>query len=156
VRTIERAGGEVFDGMESKGIDCDEHGCVIAVWTEAASRQKAHRASEYVLATGGIMGGGLIMDYAGRPREEVFSLPINIPGKRSDWLNQEFLSPSGHPIFRAGISINANFQPIENSVKVLHENLYAVGSLLGNGEYIRERSFDGVNLTTGYIVGSCL
>ena len=153
VKNIVQASGEVFDGMEAKGADFDARGLLTAVRSEAASRDRVHQARKFVLATGGILGGGITINYEGQIREVVCDLPSRICLKRSDWFDQEFLSPSGHPIFHTGISVNGNFQPIDNTGQIRHENLYAIGTLLAYGDYIRERSFDGVSLVTGYLVG---
>jgi anaerobic glycerol-3-phosphate dehydrogenase len=38
----------------------------------------------------------------------------------------------------------------------LFENLFAAGTTLAGGDYVRERSLDGVALVTGYSVGEAV
>ena len=64
------------------------------------ARNKSHRARNFVLATGGILGGGLLAGYDGKVTETILQLPVSAPQNRSEWFGQEFLSASGHPIFQ--------------------------------------------------------
>ncbi|MBU0513014.1 MAG: glycerol-3-phosphate dehydrogenase subunit GlpB, partial [Chloroflexi bacterium] len=100
----------------------------------------------FVLATGGILGGGISTNHLGYAQEMVFGLPVDSPEKRADWLRREFLHPQGHPIFRAGIDADENFRSG-------YDNLFVVGGALGGGDFVRERSLEGVGLVTGYVVG---
>jgi glycerol-3-phosphate dehydrogenase subunit B len=153
VTAIERAGGHVYEGMQvsSAMIDSNRIG---EIRTKAASRQKAHRAKNFVLATGGFLGGGLQADYLGRIEETVCQLPTWPPINRSDWFSQKFLSDSGHPIFQTGIIVNENLRPIASNGQDLYNNLFIAGNLIAGGDYIRERSRDGVALVSGYSLGN--
>lgn len=167
VKALERAGGQIFDGMQAESFDtiaADHTSQIQTIYSEAASRKKAHRAQKYVLATGGILGGGTIATYEGLVREVICGLAVQAPATRTEWFDKQFLSPKPHPIFTAGISVNGAFQPlqvatgnpIEAENQPIYANLYAVGTALAGGDYIRERSFDGVGLVTGYYLGSLL
>jgi glycerol-3-phosphate dehydrogenase subunit B len=149
---IKRHGGRIFDGMEVVATDAGDRR-VTAVWTEAAARRLSHSATSFVLATGGILGGGITTDHKGHVREVVFGLPLSAPPDRSAWFRRGFLDPSGHPIYQAGLSVNAAFQPVDEEGQVLYQNLYAAGTTLAHCEALRERSLEGVALVTGYLVG---
>ena len=151
VNAIRQAGGEVYDGLEAIGTECAE-GRVVKVMTEAAGRSRPHRADQFILATGGILGGGIVTDYAGRGREVVFDLPITLPNSRLDWFKRDFMDPDGHPIYQSGIRVNNQFQPVNGDNQPIYNNLYAIGTTLAHAEAIRERSFEGIALTTGYVV----
>lgn len=155
VNAIRQAGGEVYDGMKAIGAECAE-GRVVKVMTEAAGRARPHRADRFVLATGGILGGGIVTDYAGCGREAVFDPPLTLPHGSADLVQQDFMDADGHPIYRAGIHVNAEFQPINENNQPLYHNLYAIGTTLAHAEAIRERSFEGIALTTGYFVGKAI
>jgi glycerol-3-phosphate dehydrogenase subunit B len=127
---------------------------IVEIQSEAASRKKSHRAKNYVLATGGILGGGLCTSFDGGVAETIFQIPANGPKNRSEWFSQKFLSVSGHPIFQAGISVNSDLQPLELSSLSNCDNLFVVGNLLAGNDYIQERSRDGVALATGYYLGN--
>ena len=155
LQAIERAGGRVYHGLEGVGIESEE-GLVTAVFTEAAARDKPHRFARYVVATGGILGGGIVTRQDGTAREVVFDLPVTLPDSRQDWFEQDFMDPNGHPVYRAGLKVNQQFQPLNGGSQPVYQNVYAAGTTLSHSEVIRERSFEGVALATGFAVGNLL
>jgi glycerol-3-phosphate dehydrogenase subunit B len=155
VREIEKNGGRVFNGMLVLDAEA-ENGTINTVWTEAAARRRAHRASTFVLATGSILGGGLAATQDDSLVETIFDLAISPVLKRREWFSQDFLDRRGHPVFQVGVRVNEAFQPLDMHGLIAYENLFAVGSVLGGTDYFRERSFDGVALISGYHVGSKL
>ena len=146
---IERAGGHVFEGMEVVAADVHDQ-VVEAVWTQAAARRKPHRARHFVLATGGILGSGIIAE-TDRLREVIFNLPLAAVPERSHWFDPEFLSLRGHPIYRAGVAVNERLQPLDAANNVLYTNLYVAGTTLAHCDALLERSFEGVALSTGFV-----
>jgi glycerol-3-phosphate dehydrogenase subunit B len=150
-QAIERHGSFVYDGMEALRAE-HENGRITAVLTEAAARPRRHRFEKYVLATGGILGGGITTNIDGEARELVFDLPVSAPDSRLNWFRQEFMHKEGHPIYRAGLTVNEAFQPVNGNGPV-YDNVYAAGTTLSHCEVIRERSFEGVAVATGYKVG---
>jgi glycerol-3-phosphate dehydrogenase subunit B len=154
VDTIQKRGGRVFDGMLAVGADTGE-GSVNAILTEAAAlRHKVHRAERFILATGGILGGGIRTEPDGAIHEEVFGLEICAPGKRSDWFRPEFLNASGHPIYSTGVEVDSGFHPVRSGGEIYYRNLYAIGSTLAHNDVLRERSLEGVALATAFAVSS--
>ena len=155
VSAIERLGGRVFEGMQVNSVVTNATQ-VVEVNTEAASRNKPHRAQNFVLATGGILGGGLRAGFDGKVIETIFQLPVSAPQNRNEWFAQKFLSASGHPIFKTGVSVNRALQPVDQANQPGYENLFIAGNLLAGGDTIQERSRDGVALVTGYYLGNNL
>lgn len=154
-KAIQMLGGRVYDGMEALRADMDD-GQVKAVYTEAAARPRPHRAGNYVLATGGILGGGITTKMSGEVKEVIFGLPVTAPQDRKAWFNRRFLSEDSHPVFQAGIAVDQNLQPVNGQPQPLYKNLYAAGTTLAHCEPIRERSFEGIALATGYQVGQLI
>ena len=166
-QAIEAAGGQVYEGLEAVGAEQEAAGIagrvtgritarISAVYTEAAARHRAHRFDHYVLATGGILGGGMTADHQGQVRETIFDLPVTIPAGRLDWFRQDFMDKEGHPLYQAGIRVNDHFQPVDGEGRPLYSNLYAAGTTLGHCDPIRERAFDGIALATGFSLGKRL
>ena len=118
--------------------------------TETGSRPLRHTARNYLLATGGILGGGIYADRCGRVKETVFDLPLTAPQARSHWLRPLFLDKRGHPIFQAGVSVNHHFRPLDEAGAPVYDNLWAAGSSLAHTDPIRERSREGIAIATGY------
>lgn len=149
---IEKQGGRVFDGMEAVGFE-SAAGVVTAVYTETAARNRRHQYEQVVLATGGLLGGGITTNHKGVVREVIFNLPLQAPQNRLDWFQRDFMDSQGHAIYRSGVMVNAHFQPTDGNGRALYQNLYAAGTTLAGCDVIRERSFDGVALATGFAVG---
>jgi len=152
VSAIEKAGGRVFDGMEILSAD-HQDGKISTLWSEAAARRKQHQASSFILATGGLLGGGIVGTSEGDILETIFELPLDTPPSHAHWFSRDFFDPSGHPVFRAGVMVNSAFQPVNEQGQVVFTNLQAAGAALAGFEAIRERSYEGVALATGYYAG---
>jgi glycerol-3-phosphate dehydrogenase subunit B len=155
VSAIERNGGHVFEGMQALGAQASS-GKVVSVSSEAGVRQKQHRASIFLLASGGVMGGGLKTAYDGSVVETVFNLPISAPFQRTEWLAREFFSPGGHAIFKAGVDVNQYFQAIDSDGQVIYDNVLVAGASLAHCDSIRERSLEGVAILSAYAACSHL
>jgi len=126
------------------------NGVVTAVWSEAAARWKPHRATYYVLATGGILGGGILTDSNGRILETALGLPLALP--TSDLLQREFLTASGHPLFRAGIPVDPGFQPLGPDGQRIFRNVWVAGAAAAGADPLCEHSLEGIALASGYRV----
>ena len=74
--------------------------------------------------------------------DPIFDLSIKSLHDVAHWLNQDFLHPDGHPIMGAGLAVNQNF-------KTSYQNLYVIGGALP-GDFVRERSLEGVALVSGF------
>ncbi len=153
-RAIERAGGDIRTGMQVVAADT-KGDRVTTIWTEAAARRVPHHADTFVLATGGILGGGITTTYTGEVREVVFGLPVNAPTDRMAWLYRDVLDERGHPIFRAGIRVNSSFRPLDGETP-RYTNVHVIGTTLDGCEPLRERSFEGIAIATGFAVQDAL
>ncbi|MCP4427841.1 MAG: glycerol-3-phosphate dehydrogenase subunit GlpB [Chloroflexi bacterium] len=126
------------------------------VATETSARPLKHRARHFLLATGGILGGGLAGEMNGRVRETIFNLPVTAPQKRNDWFRASFLDPQGHPVFAGGVAVGADFRPINGDGQPIYNNLWAAGGLLAHSDPIRERSLEGTAVATGIMAGKAI
>ncbi len=123
---------------------------VLWIETETSGRPLKHRAEKFLLATGGILGGGIDTDHTGKVWETIFDLPLAMPRQRGEWFRARFFDPVGHPIFRAGVPVNSQFQPIDANGARVFANVWAAGNLLAHCDSILERSLEGVALATAY------
>ncbi len=142
VRQIEAHGGRVESNMAVTGYHADDRRLA---WVETASsaRPLRHPAHAFLLATGGILGGGIESDPSGRIWETIFDLPLSAPPDRKQWFRTAFLDAQGHPVFATGVQTAADFRPGREDAPVF-ANLWAAGSTLPHADPIRERSREGL------------
>ena len=145
---FEAAGGRVVVGAEAVGADTDG-ARVTAVRVAAAARIKAYPARHFVLATGGFGSGGIEMSSDWKVRENVFGLPVaEVPADGQDRFSPRYLD--SHPLGRAGIRVDDSLRPLDENGNRVYENLTVVGACLAGSEAWREKSGEGISLSSGF------
>ena len=145
---LRRAGGRlIIGGAVTEAVS--EDGRVEAVIQEASGRSVAYRAGWFVLATGGFASGGLRMDSRGEVAESIFGLPLSGIPPRDE---QRFLPTyfGDHPMGAAGVAVDDHLRPVDGEGHVVYENLFAAGATLAGAIPWKEKSGDGISLSTGY------
>jgi len=144
---LEARGVRVEIGMEAIGFHAAA-GVIESVESATSARPLKHRANAFLLATGGVLGGGFNSDHTGHFWETVFDLPLTVPQDRRQWFRPGFLDPQGQPAFRGGVAVNDAFQPVDAAGKVVYANLWAAGGLLAHMDPILERSLEAVAIAS--------
>jgi glycerol-3-phosphate dehydrogenase subunit B len=149
--TLRREGGRLIVGEAAHGtIGAD--GRLAEIRSPAAARELVLSAEAFILATGGIAGGGIWADGPGSLVEKVLGLPVEGPADRA-WLADDPFDPAGHPLEPAGIRTDAQLRPVAPGAgpggSPLADNVRIAGSLLAGQRYLRERCGDGVALASG-------
>jgi glycerol-3-phosphate dehydrogenase subunit B len=137
-----RKGGSIYWGWPVVGVE--KTGRVIeAVITHSEGRPNSLNAKAFVLASGSFVGGGLT---ATRESiiENVFDLPVQVPGPREGWYEQDYFSVN-HGIGKAGIIVDASFRSVDSP----WENVFVCGAILANAEILRYGCGNGLSLCTG-------
>lgn len=130
-------------GSEIKGSKCQ------AVITEGFDRQRKFYADQFILATGGVYGGGLIATM-GAMREPVFGIDLNVPEVQTEWSYKE-LFPNKKQIFaQYGVDTDENLIPLTSDGKKVADNVKVVGRSLSGYDFCYEKSGNGVSLITAY------
>jgi glycerol-3-phosphate dehydrogenase subunit B len=145
---LRELGARVDVNMDVIGFHA-EGARVLWIESEASGRPLKHRAEKFLLATGGIIGGGINTDHTGKIWETIFGLPLVAPRERGQWFRARFFDPAGHPIFRAGVPVNHEFQPIDANGARVFANVWAAGNTLAHCDPILERALEGIAITTG-------
>jgi glycerol-3-phosphate dehydrogenase subunit B len=160
---IARAGGrlqigsEVLRGAPGNGeVEAEAPARLAAVWAEAAAREQEYRAGGFLLATGGIAGGGIRTDHTGAAWETALGLPLRAPDSRGAWFASRLLAEGGHPIYRAGVATDERLRPIDDDGRLLYRNVVVAGAALAGADAVRERSLSGLALATGWRAGGAL
>ena len=165
LNAIHEQGGQVFEGMSVVQAELDGKR-ILSVSSEAAARLKKHTAKEYILATGGLLGGGFFLEPPGPdcsllPKEIILNAPVilsqpNNVYSRADLFNRQFLDLQGHNIFKAGLKVKSDLRPLGEDGKVFMTNLTAVGASLAGADPIREHSLEGIALLSAYLASISL
>ncbi|WP_066852837.1 glycerol-3-phosphate dehydrogenase subunit GlpB [Halodesulfovibrio spirochaetisodalis] len=100
-------------------------------------------AKGVVLATGRFLGGGLFADRH-HIVETVMNLPVSQPADREEWHRTDLLDPRGHKVSSAGVEVDSSFRPVDENGEVVHERVYAVGSLLAHQDWMRMKCGTGI------------
>ncbi|MFN8486949.1 MAG: glycerol-3-phosphate dehydrogenase subunit GlpB [Caldilineaceae bacterium] len=143
-----QAGGRIETNMEAIGFHAEGQ-TIRWVETATSSRPLKHYAKHFLLATGGVLGGGFTSDHTGRFWETIFNLPLTVPQDRSQWFHHQFLHPQGQPVFSSGVCVNGEFQPVDQKGALRYNNLWAAGGVLAHADPIRTRSLEGMAIATG-------
>lgn len=121
-----------------------------AIFTEAAARRQRHTARGFLLATGGIIGGGIRAEHGQRVVETALGLPVTVPNSSKGWFAERFMDQEGHAIYRAGIAVDDQLRPLDEHGDLAFENVAVAGAALGGADLIRERCYEGVALASGW------
>lgn len=107
------------------------------------------RSKAIILASGRFLGRGLKADRK-RVFETIFDLPLSQATGRNEWHRSDFLDPKGHPVNRAGVEINNNFQPVDRTGRPVFQNLFAAGSILAHQDWVRMKCGSGLAIATAF------
>jgi glycerol-3-phosphate dehydrogenase subunit B len=156
-RALHARGGRIVLGDSVARVAAGD-GVVREIGVEAAAREMRVRAGAFVLATGGVAGGGIVGDTDGRLRETVFGLPVEGP-PIEDWLAGNPLDPGDLRIAPAGLRVDAELRPVDPArpeAGPLLENVRVVGSALAGQRYLVERCGDGVAIASARVAAASI
>lgn len=109
------------------------------------------RGRQFVLATGGFVGGGLHAMETDLV-EPVFDCPVRGP---SDVKNRTATGPfETQPFATAGLAVDDGLRPLEADDSPCFSNLRAAGDVIGGFDPVAEGSAAGTATATGYAAGT--
>lgn len=105
------------------------------------------KGKKFILATGGILGGGIRVGVARKTiTEGVFDLPLFLP---KEWSEASFFAPQ--PFSEIGVETDESLRPLDpESGQVLWENVHVVGRMLAHWDPWTQRCGGGISVTSGY------
>lgn len=150
LRQAQALGARLIEGVGVIGrIDGRSRGKrVSGVVLHSTGRTIQLDADVVLLATGGILNGGLVAQQDHRIRESVFDLPVLHPNNRSDWVGLSLFHRQAYA--SAGVRVNSHMQPLGLDEKPMFKNLYAAGGLLAGSDRSLEGSRQGIDLATAH------
>jgi glycerol-3-phosphate dehydrogenase subunit B len=134
-RAAEAAGVRWFEGVAASGV---LQGSRVAAVELLPARPAAGSpgvritATSYVLATGGFVGGGVVLDASAR--EPVLGLPVHLDAMAAAWtgdpLTASQLDPTlPQPLLEAGIAADEAGRPTGAEGSTLLENVWVAGAV---------------------------
>lgn len=107
------------------------------------------RTRAVLLASGRFFGKGLRADRI-RIRETIFDLPVDQPAERCLWHQKDLFNPKGHLINRAGLAVDGRFRPVDAGGNIIHDRLYAAGSILAHQDWMRQKCGSGLSIASAF------
>lgn len=144
IDTLVNMGVEIYENAQIIEAET-ENGICKSMTLSSTGRTTKQSAKTYVMATGGIIGGGILLDQ-GKAREAVFGINIPMPENVDEWSEPEIFG--SHLLSRTGIKTDGNLQ--HSDLK----NVYFAGKTLGGYDWAAEKSGHGVACATGWHAGS--
>ena len=145
---LRERGGRLLLGSTVVGA-ATEGARVSEIVVEAAARSVRYAAHHFVLASGGFAAGGFEMDSTWTVREAVFGLALTgVPGRDEERFARGYFDR--HPMGRAGLATDDRLRPAGEDGAAAYSNLYTAGAALAGAEPWREKSGDGISLSTGH------
>ena len=107
---------------------------------------RVHEGAAFVVATGGVLMGGLQVETSGEIREVTMDLPV----LQSSPLNRETIPQSLDALHRAGIVVDSTLRPCHAASRPI-ENVFVAGRSLADWNPAAELSAEGVSIVTGWL-----
>ena len=146
---LRRAGGSLLLNNVVIGAE-HERGRVRSLRVRVGLREERHSADWIVLASGGFASGGLELDSSWSVRETALGLPVTgVPEAGSPRFDPQYFA--AHPIARAGVAVDARLRPVGTDGEPVFENVLVTGATLAGAEPWKEKSGDGLSLSTGHM-----
>ncbi len=119
---------------------------VSGVSLQTAGGEQNLDAHSVILATGGLLHGGLVAGRNGNIVESVFNLPVEYAESHQEWLKP---SPfDEQPYEKYGLLVNSRMQPIDLHGDPIFENLFAAGGIIAGADRQIEGSRQGIDIAT--------
>jgi glycerol-3-phosphate dehydrogenase subunit B len=150
---LRRAGGRFVLGAQAVGPELRD-GRLAGVRIRSAARETARMCRWVVLATGGLASGGIDVDVGGTAREPVLGLPVSGPSAGEPAFLPSYLGE--HPMDTVGLRVDQRLRPLGGDGAPVHPNLHAAGAVIGGARPWREKSGDGISLSTGYLAAEVI
>jgi glycerol-3-phosphate dehydrogenase subunit B len=121
---------------------------VSGVILQTAGGSRTLTADIVLLATGGVLHGGLVCQQNGLVRESMLDLPVIYKEGRKHWTASSPLE--SQPYARYGLRVNDQLQPLGADGLPIYTNLFCAGGLIGGADRSSEGSRQGIDIATAY------
>ncbi|MCO1601576.1 FAD-binding protein [Desulfosporosinus nitroreducens] len=127
---------------ENKARTCQE------VIVNSKGKSLCLKGKKFILATGGLLGGGIKVGMARKSiHEGVFDLPLFVP---KEWSEPQFFA--SQPFAQIGVETDELMRPLDPARgEVVWDNVHVVGRMLAHWDPWTQRCGGGVSVTSGYV-----
>jgi glycerol-3-phosphate dehydrogenase subunit B len=154
---LEEAGVRVTTGVpvvdyetDGDGMGADDSDRIGRVIVDRHGAEVPHRADQYVLATGGLVGKGVESERE-RVFEPIFDCHVPHAADRYEWFVDDVFGDQ--PYAQFGLPVDRELRPLDAGDEPEFRNLRAAGAVVGGYDFAAEKSGSGVSLATGYVAG---
>lgn len=149
-RRLQEKGVLLIEGTRAVGqVDGRSAGTrVSGAVLQTAGGPRLYSADVVLLATGGVLHGGLKYRQDGHVQETVFDLPVHYETGRADWTSHSPMQTQ--PFSHFGLHVNDRMQPLGTDGSALFENLFVAGGLIAGADRAIEGSRQGIDLATAF------
>lgn len=149
MKALEELGVEFYENAEIIRTEL-KNGCCTSLTSLSAGREIVHHARAVVVATGGIISGGVSLQ-PGKARESLFGLEIPVPENVDQWTEPEIFGR--HLLTGLGVKVDGEMRPLDKSGSTVLQNVFFAGRTIGGYDYAAEKSGHGVAAATGWKAG---
>lgn len=159
LRLLKTYGVELIEQSTVSGSGVENGHCLF-LSTRNDGRERRYRAKAFIIATGGVLGDGFVVEPT-RAVEPIFRLELPASPTDADWAMPEAYpartthdgpacSAGVHGFALLGPAVDAHFRPVDADGKPLCDNVFFVGKALGGYDHAREKSGNGVAIATAW------
>lgn len=134
---------EFYENAQVRSAKTETGKCE-SIALHASGREFIQSAKTFVVATGGVIGGGILLGQ-GKATEAIFGIDIPVPADVDEWSMPEVFG--SHLVSRLGVETDKSLRNINL------ENVFFAGRTLGGYDYAAEKSGHGVACSTGWQAG---
>lgn len=113
----------------------------------AGAIETEYSADRFIIATGGIMGGGLNISYD-EARESIFKIPLKAPDSVERRSERDVFA--NHAFAKFGVAVSPDLKAVDDNGETLYDNVFFAGNTLGGYDFPAEKSGYGVAAATGF------
>ena len=145
---------ELIEGSRGIGrIDGRSRGQQVrGIVLQTSGGPRVFESKSVILATGGLLNGGLVALRGKQVKESVFDLPVLINPDVDQWTVENPSKPQ--PFARIGIRVDEDMRPLGVDHQPVFKNLYAAGGIIGGSDRSSEGSRQGIDIATAYRAAS--
>lgn len=143
-------GVEIVENAEVCGVEISDGKCM-SMATTSSGREITQKADMYIVATGGIVSGGLLLK-PGSVKEAIFGIDIPAPANVDEWSHPDLFAD--HLFEKFGVAVNVDMQAVDSAGKPCLQNVFFAGRTIGGYDFAMEKSGHGVAASTGWKAGS--